>query len=42
MSENSIDQLDVLALGGHEVAPVWVGGGYHVLVGQQGVHVTAL
>ena len=41
VSQHSVDQLDVLALAGHEVAALGVGVGDHVLVSQQGVHVTA-
>ena len=41
VSQHSVDQLDVVALAGHEVAALGVGVGDHVLVSQQGVHVTA-
>ena len=41
MGQHPVDQLDVLALRGHEVAALGVGAGDHVLVSQQGIHVTA-
>ena len=41
VSQHSVDQLDVLALAGHEVGALGVGVGDDVLVSQQGVHVTA-
>ena len=40
--QHSVDQLDVMALVGHEVAALWVGVGDHVLVGEEGVHVAAV
>ena len=42
MSQDSVDQLDVLALVSHEVAAIRVSVGDHVLVGQQSVHVAAV
>ena len=40
MSEDAIDQLDILALIGHEVTSLWMCGGNHILMSQQGVMVT--
>ena len=41
VGQHAVDQLDVVALVGHEVAALRVGVGDDVLVSQQGVHVTA-
>ena len=42
MCQDSVDQLDVLALVSHEVAALRVSVGDHVLVGQESVHVAAV
>ena len=42
VGQDSVHQLDVLTLLGHEVAALGVAVGDHVLVGQESVHVTAV